>query len=234
MTVIRFYTNEVFQTDSQEYEILFNAAKSIKKVEGAIVEIGTRRGGSAKIIIDALVENEDSNRNMFCIDPYGNIEYECTNLNIAAFHPNEKHSLKGDPLSKEITSTVKCDYTNNMRNTIIPSLYYYAYNAGINFQFFCLEDSEFFNRYSDGVPCYSEYKELVNKYSLVFFDGPHTNEIVKNEILFFNDRSNIGTVYVFDDIWMYSHDEFIEPLLFSSGFETLEKGKIKASYIRKK
>jgi len=234
MAVIRLYTDEVFQTDSQEYEILYNGVTKIKEVPGALVEIGTRRGGSAKIIVDALEHNNDVKRNMFCIDPYGNIEYECTNLNITAFHGSEKHLLSGDPVSKEITTTVRCDYTNEMRNMTIPSLYYYAYKAGLNFQFFCLEDSEFFNRYSDGVPCYNEFKELVNNYAFVFFDGPHTNEIVKKEISFFNERSSIGTVYVFDDIWMYNHDEVIEPFLFSNGFELLEKGKIKASYIRKK
>jgi hypothetical protein len=82
MGIIRFNTDEVFDTDSQEYEILENAALNIKGVEGAIVEIGTRRGGSPKIIIDSLVQQEDTKRSMFCIDPYGNIEIDNKRLNV--------------------------------------------------------------------------------------------------------------------------------------------------------
>lgn len=46
-------------------EILFNAALNIKGVPGAVVEIGTRRGGSAKLIMDALVTVGDAARSMF-------------------------------------------------------------------------------------------------------------------------------------------------------------------------
>lgn len=230
MTVIRLYTHEVFQTDSQEYDILFNAAKAIKGTEGAIVEIGTRRGGSAKIIIDALVENTDTDRSMFCIDPYGNIEIECTNLSTTIHNPDRP--TQGDKMSKQITSKQRFDYHNStMRNVVIPSLYYYAYNAGLNFNFFCLEDTEFFARYSDGVPVYDQVKTIQNSYAFVFFDGPHDNESVDKEIEFFITRAPIGAVFVFDDIWMYDHDESVEQKwLFQNGFEILEKKNIKASY----
>lgn len=229
MGIIRFSDEEVFETDSQEYEILWNAAKSIKGVEGAVVEIGTRRGGSAKIIIDALVSANDTNRSMFCIDPYGNIEIECTNLNMSVHYPGTK--VDGDPMSKELTKPYRFDYSNDMRNRIIPSLYFYAYQRGINFTFFCLEDIEFFNRYSDGVPVYNEYKKIEDKYAFVFFDGPHDNKTLILETDFFLKRSNKGTVFVYDDIWMYDHDA-IESILFENGFKTLEKKTIKASYFK--
>lgn len=233
MTVIRLYTNEVFQTDSQEYDILFNAAKAIKDTKGNVVEIGTRRGGSAKIIIDALVENQDTNgRSMFCIDPYGNIDYVQTNVALSIHHPNVQ--LVGDSKDYSITQPTKLDYDNNMRNTVIPSLYYYAYSSGLNFNFLCLEDTEFFTRYYDGIPVYNQVKTIENSYAFVFFDGPHTNEAIDREIEFFIARAPIGAVFVFDDIWMYDHSKIVEQKwLFSNGFEILEKGKIKASYIRK-
>jgi hypothetical protein len=227
MGIIRFNTDEVFDTDSQEYEILANAALNIKGVEGAVVEIGTRRGGSTKIIIDSLVQQEDIKRSMFCIDPYGNIEIECTNLNMAMHNPDRK--IEGDPESKEITSPQRFDYDNTMRNRIIPSLYYYAYQAGLDFNFFCLEDTEFFKRYEDGVPSYNEFKKIQDKYAFVFFDGPHDNETLILETNFFIPRSNVGTIFVYDDIWMYDHDA-IENILFEAGFEIYEKKKIKASY----
>jgi len=225
MGIIRFSDEEVFGTDSEEYDILFNAAKNIKDVEGAVVEIGTRRGGSAKIIIDALVENQDSNRPMFCIDPYGNIDLEITNIN-ATLHYAGKFELEGDPMSKDNSFKTKFDYTNEM-----PSLYFYAFQRGLNFTFFCLEDHEFFKRFADGVPYYEEEKKMANQYAFVFFDGPHTNEAVDEEIKFFLDRCTKGSTFVFDDIWMYDHDRF-EKILFDNGFETLERRNIKASYYK--
>lgn len=229
MGVIRFNDDEVFGTDSQEYEILYNAAKKIKGVDGAVVEIGTRRGGSAKLIIDALVEQNDTNRSMFCIDPYGNIDYPETNRAITTFSPQVP--IKGDLMSTDVVNQIKHDYDNNMRNRIIPSLYYYAYQRGLDFTFFCLEDHEFFNRYADGVPVYNEVKKLENKYAFVFFDGPHTNDAIQLESDFFIARANVGAVFVFDDIWMYDHDRF-EKIMFENGFEILEKKNIKASYIK--
>jgi cephalosporin hydroxylase len=234
MAIIRFSDEEVFGTDSQEYEILVNAVAAVKPdVPGAVVEIGTRRGGSAKMIIDTLVHTGNSNRSMFCIDPYGNIEIECTNLNMTIHNPDR--AIEGDKMSKELTSPQRFDYDNTMRNRIIPSLYFYAYNAGLNFSFFCLEDHEFFNRYGDGVPVYDNVKKYENEYAFVFFDGPHDNSALHLEVDFFVQRAPAGAVYVFDDIWMYDHDEIVEQkYLFPNGFEVLEKSKIKASYIKTK
>ena len=232
MSIVRFNLDEVFEVDSQEYEVLINAAERVGTTEGAIVEIGTRRGGSARMIIDALVNTNNTNRSMFCIDPYGNIEIDCTNLNMSIHYPGTK--VEGNPESKEITSPHRFDYTNNMRNRIIPSLYYYAYSNGLNFNFFCLEDTEFFNRYGDGVPVYDNKKTVLNKYAFVFFDGPHDNKALKTEVEFFESRTNVGSIFVMDDIWMYDHDKVVEEYLFPRGWEILEKKSIKASYIKRK
>jgi hypothetical protein len=230
MAIVRFSTEEVFNCDSQEYDILRDAALNIRGVAGGVVEIGTRRGGSAKIIIDALAENKDTDRAMFCIDPYGNIEIECTNLNMSIHYPGTV--VEGDPNSKDITSPHRFDYTNDMRNRVIPSLYYYAYMSGLNFTFFCLEDVEFFKRYYDGVPVYDQEKKLINKYAFVFFDGPHFDAAIMRELEFFTERSVRGSTFVFDDIWMANHEGLVEPYLFERGFELLQKGQIKASYVR--
>jgi cephalosporin hydroxylase len=229
MAMIRFSDEEVFSTDSQEYEILANAALEVKGTPGAIVEIGTRRGGSAKIIIDALASQGNVKRPMFCIDPYGNIDYVQTNKSLSVHNPEVP--LEGDPMSTEITKPIKLDYTNDMRNRIIPSLYFYAFQKGLNFTFFCLEDTEFFERYSDGVPVYDDVKTIVNDYAFVFFDGPHDGNSIVMETNFFLSRVNIGSVFVYDDIWMYDHDA-VEKILFENGFEIHEKKQIKASYIK--
>ena len=230
MAVIRFSDEEVFDTDSQEYHILQNAANMVKNLPGAAVEIGTRRGGSAKMIIDVLKDGIP-NRPMFCIDPYGNIEIKCTNLSTTMHNPDRP--IEGDPMAKDIVSMQRFDYTFEMRNRVIPSLYYYAYQAGLNFAFFCFEDTEFFKRFSDGVPVYDNFKRIENEYAFVFYDGPHDNETLHLECDFFVKRSPIGSVHVFDDIWMYDHDKIVEETyLFPNGFEVLEKKNIKASYIK--
>jgi len=231
MGIIRFSDEEVFITDSKEYEILTAGVAKIKGVPGAVVEIGSRRGGSAKMIIDTLVNNNDTARSMFCIDPYGGIEYSYTNHALARHFPNLE--VEGDPTSKEITKMVRLDYTNEMRNRVIPSLYYYAYNEGLNFTFFCLEDTEFFDRYSDGVPVYDQHKKIESEYAFVFFDGPHDNPGVNKEADFFIPRAVVGSVFVFDDVWMYDHDD-VEVKLFAAGFEPIEKKEIKASYVKVK
>ena len=227
MTVIRF-NDEIFTTDSSEYDILVEAAAAVKGVDGAILEIGSRRGGSAKMIIDMLAANSDTNRSMFCVDPYGNIDYPTTNLT-ATLH-NIKQ-LDEDQNSTDKSINIKLDYTNQMRNEIIPSLYFYAYRNGLNFSFFCMEDTEFFKRFADGVPVYNDYKKIENSYALVFFDGPHTNEIVREETDFFLTRTSIGSHFVYDDIWMYDH-QAIEDYILANGFETVRRGNIKASYVR--
>ena len=232
MSIIRLNIEDVFNVDSSEYEILANASASIKEVEGAVLEIGSRRGGSAKIMMDTLESNNDTNRSFFCVDPYGNIDLEITNINATRFYAN-KYEVKGDPNSKDETLPAKFDYTNTMRNRVVPSLYYYAFSKGFNFSFFFLEDTEFFKRYPDGVPVYDEEKKIEDKFALVFFDGPHTNQAVIDEISYFLDKSPIGTAWVFDDIWMYDHDMIEKEYLFKNGFEILEKGNVKASYVKK-
>ena len=84
-----------FGTDSGNYEVLADAARRSKGVEGAAVEIGVRLGGGLKYIIDGLVETgQTPEKPVFGIDPYGNIEY----------------------YRDEIFKEGRCDYTNEMRD----------------------------------------------------------------------------------------------------------------------
>lgn len=199
------------QTDSLDYHVLANAAKLIKGVPGAVCEIGTRRGGSLKIICDSILENEDYQRNVVGIDPYGNIDYAI-----------------GETESR---SSLKLDYTNDMRNESLTALYDYACGKPINLVFMCLEDTEFFKRYADGMPFYNENKIVETNYAFVFFDGPHHLEALYEEMAFFQPRSVVGSVWVFDDVELYPHDE-IEKKLFENGWALLEKTGRKASYVR--
>jgi cephalosporin hydroxylase len=200
------------ETDSGDYQLLYRAANSIKNVPGAVCEIGTRRGGSLKFIIDGLLDAEDVNRNVVCLDPYGNIEY-------------------ADAEGHKIVT----DYTNQMRNEAWENIHRYVANKPVNVVFFCLEDTEFFNRFADGVPFYRNHKEIINQYSLVFFDGPHDTPSLFKELEFFYPRSVEGTWFVFDDVMGYPHDIIHEDLL-KNNFALVESGpeNRKKSYIKLK
>jgi len=197
-------------TDSGSYDVLERAVKQAQ-CGGLIMEIGTRRGGSTKIIIDAMLASGKQGDTLVCVDPYGNIEYA------------EREGV-----------VRRLDYTNQMRNDTAKNLFAYVHDKPINVHLLVLEDTEYFKRYSDGFPVYNESKQLLQDYTCIFYDGPHDVASLKVEIDFFQSRTGPGAVAVFDDIaGYYPHDEVTEPYLLSLGWELMEKQAPKASYIKK-
>lgn len=153
-----------------------------------------------------LIMDQFKDRIHIGIDPYGDIPYRA---NESGFY--------------------KMDYTLDMQSRMLMNLH--RTNPG-QFIFFPLEDREFFERFSDGVPVYRNgTKTLVNQYALVFFDGPHSLEDVRKEFRFFRDKIPVGGVVVFDDIPVYPHHE-LETEILRSGFSLLESGQNKKSYKR--
>ena len=196
------------ETDSLDYHVLGNAAQAIKGIQGSVCELGTRRGGSMKVIVDALLDNADFGRDVLCVDPYGNIEY-----------------AGGE------NRAIRYDYTNDMRNESYAAIYQYAQGRPVNIVVLNLEDTEFFNRFSDGYPFYNQYKRISNTYALVFFDGPHDTPSLYKEIEFFYPRCPIGGMWVFDDLALYPHQN-IDERLYDWGFDMIEATERKASYRR--
>lgn len=175
-------------TDSLNYEVITEAVERTVGVPGMTCEIGLRRGGGSKFIMDALSATKQ-NKVHVAIDPYGNIEYASNDHDI-----------------------IRQDYTNDMRNDCMINMFLYSKQIGIPFIFFNLEDTEFFTRFADGVPVYSEVKELHTEYSFVHFDGPHAVRVLKTEIDFFHARTPKGATWVFDDVALYNHTEIHEYL----------------------
>jgi len=200
--------NYKMHTDSAEYDILTEAVEKVKNVDGMTCEIGVREGGSTKLILDTL-KKTGQNKVHIAIDPFGNIDYT---------HWENR--------------TEKLDYTNKMKNIMLKNLYAYCSDNEVECIFFQLEDREFFKRFSDGVPIYNENKKLINAYSLVFLDGPHTTAIIREEFDFFNARMNIGSMIIFDDIDQYPHMEYIDPYVTFKGFKMISKGRCKISYVK--
>jgi len=192
-------------TDSGEYHLLTKGIELSKEIKGMTCEIGLRRGGGTKHIIDALVNF--GKKLHIAIDPYGNIEYEHKEGEI-----------------------VTLDYTNDMRDECLSNLYAYTRQMGIPFQFFNLEDTEFFKRYADGVPVYDNVKTIEKIYSFVHFDGPHAVKPLQEEIAFFAPRTSVGGCWCFDDVKRYYDHDIIEKKLFKLNFNLIEKGDHKALY----
>jgi hypothetical protein len=205
---LKFLTDGL-ATDSEAYDILQDAVKAVKGVPGLCLEIGTRRAGSTKIIIDALLASGDLGRSIVCLDPYGSILY-----------------------AAEEGKKLRIDYTNEMRKNTLCNLHKYARGKPVNVFLLILEDTEYFTRFADGYPVYDQEKRLINEYAMVFFDGPHDVQSVMKEIEFFQSRTPVGGMWVFDDITSYPHDRVVEPKLFELGWKLVNKKAPKASYVK--
>jgi hypothetical protein len=242
MGIVRLNPEEVLVVDGRDYDVLDRAVDHVLDVEGAIVEIGTRLGGSVKLIIDRLLDhNAVRDRLIIAIDPYGDIAYPSTNKSVACQEViGRQYEIVGDPMSTEVViPDVHHDYTNDMRNYFLPSLYHYAFQAGVNFQFLQLTDTEYMKRFPDGFPTYvNGVERIVDRYSLTFLDGPHTTDAVMKEAVFFGSRTSVGGYLVFDDPWMYDHEK-VDGVVREFGFELIEMPQLigtihksKASYRR--
>lgn len=192
--------------DSGDYHLLTKGVELSKDTPGLTCEIGLRRGGGTKFIIDALAEHAPHKVHI-AVDPYGHIPYE----------HKEAH-------------VVKLDYTNEMRDECLANLYQYTRQKNISFLFFNLEDREFFKRFSDGVPVYNNEKEIINEYSFVHFDGPHAVNPLLAELGFFIERINPGACFAFDDVVGYYNHAIIESWIFNRGFRLIAGTHKKALY----
>jgi hypothetical protein len=195
--------------DGQEndYHIITNAIKAIPaNKDGLTCEIGLRKGGTSSYIMDAL-SKRDGVKVHVAVDPYGDIIYA------------EKEG-----------SDLRLNYTNEMRDKYIGTVYLYAMEKGVNFVFMNMDDEEFFKRYPDGVSFYQEEKYTLGEYIFAHLDGPHQYEPVLNEFLWFNDRMTSGATMVFDDVESYDHIKLEEDHILPRGWKILEKHGRKASY----
>jgi hypothetical protein len=198
------------EQDSLEYEQLREAVRLSKDVEGFTCEIGIRGGGGSFYMMETLVDLGISDKKVhIAVDPFGNIEYASNDNDI-----------------------IRQDYTNSMKQNMLLNLTLWQIqleDKAPEFLFFPLEDTEFFKSFADGVPIYKETKTLLNKYSAIHLDGPHSKATLWPEIDFFHARTDPGAVMVFDDINLYDHQsvhEYVESL----GWKCITTGDRKASY----
>jgi len=191
--------------DSGEYELLTEAVKSAYKLKSndyyLTCEIGVREGLGSKIIMDEMRAKNHGAHHHIGIDPYGDLTYS---------HFDEDNDFIEHP---------KTDYTNLMKLRLKKDMIDYP-----NFHLMEMTDAEFMYKYHNGLTIYEDKPKLLDKYTLVHFDGPHKTVDVLRETLFFCDRSHVGTTFCFDDYKLYKMD-LIGHLCDSYGFRPIKKGK---------
>lgn len=199
-------TKENFGYDSGEYELLTEAVELSKDIEGVALEIGLRLGFGTATIIEAVAK--------FCpdkyvasMDPYGSILYEGREGQVC-----------------------RLDYDETMRNTCLSNMYRFVIQHGVHWKLIELTDTDFFEQCRNGIIFYNLERVVINKYSLIHFDGPHNIEALKSEFSFFYPRMSVGGILCFDDC---SPDFFDTDLLeehMGDKVEVVKKGVKKWLY----
>lgn len=207
---LTIYSSEgILPTDSTEYELLIAAAKEASKVEGMSCELGLRRGGGTRMILDTFLE-AGVYKNHVAVDPWGDIEYLTT----------EKNHVR-----------LATDYTNSMRNTCMVELFTYYMDKPVNVKVENMTDEEFFKRFPDYVPFYDNKGRVDEKfYCIAHLDGPHDSDVVINEARFFSPRMKKGAMLVCDDTNLYDHARAEKVILEELGFEIAARGQRKLVY----
>jgi len=207
-------------TDGKHYSVLYDAARDVQEVLGLSCEIGLRRGGGTQYMIDGLTGGATDYyantgkhlkpiRTHIAIDPYGGIPYY-----------EMENKLRTDE-----------SYPNDMMKEALADLYLYVQKKPINFLFFPMEDTMFFDRFHNGIPVYGDgIRQIVNEYALVYFDGPHTVKKTLEETYFFHDRTQKGSMFVYDNVAGYYDHDKVNDFLLKNGWEEVNKNSYKASY----
>ncbi len=197
--------------DSGEYEFLTESVQLSAGVEGMCIEIGVRMGMGTKMILDAVATHCPS-KVVIGVDPYGSIPY----------------------VGREHVGPIRLDYDNPMRNTAMQALYAYSHSVGVNWIPFIMTDTRFFTTQSDGVEINDIESTLCNKYSMAHLDGPHNYEHVSAEVLWLNDRMDVGASICIDDCTPDFIDIVPVNALFAKlGWELYKQGAKKNIYVKR-
>ena len=164
----------MLEGDSIEYELIEKCCQLIKSDNPFTLEIGVRLGKGSETILKSL---KNKNHWHVGVDPYGELRYQ---------HFDKDSDVKH-------SSGVIPTYPNSMKTTVLQNLNFH------NFILLPMCDTEFMEKYCNGVPIYNKLKTIRNDYDLVLLDGPHTTYDVLKEVMFFGERLNNNGILILDD-----------------------------------
>lgn len=193
------------ETDGIEYDILERCIEKVVGIPGCFLEIGTRKGGSMQIIIDAAIRSGQK-RDFVSVDPYGNIPY------------NDGQAI------------TRYDYTNEMKCAALSDLYRYALQSRVNLVTFTMTDILFFamvQQLNFQIPIYDNDKQLEKNVAFAFLDGPHNVENIQLELDMLKFLIKSGGIVVIDNI-----DLFDPGKLKTKFWKEIERNNQKIAYVK--
>lgn len=168
MNDIRKYLN--YSDDSiEQLELIYELVKKTNNLNGdAVIEIGTRKGGSSMVIMDAM-GLEEKHRFFITVDPYGDKPYPLDTKKKISFDYGEHH------------------YKDACMNLAVKSLEI----PQICWTHFRVRSQDFIDHLGRVQLFLKGEKYILNRdflYSFVYLDGEHNTETVKKEIEYFFPR----------------------------------------------
>jgi Methyltransferase domain len=201
--------------DSGEYEVLAQGVELSKEIPGILCEVGVREGMGTKFIIDAAVIHRPGST-VIGIDPYGSIMYK----------------------PRDHMPECRLDYTNDMYKQLMADMSAYVLDKNVNWRLFKMTDNLFFHLFGNGITNYDLEPTVMEHYSFVHLDGPHSVEAVNHEIDWFAERMLPGAILCIDDITpdfipLEQVEEHMGINDENGRFERVLKGLKKAMYLRR-
>lgn len=225
-------SNEEFYVYGGDNAILQNAAANTILTDDLVCSLSLQKGGSVKIIIDELFSKNNFSK-IVCVDPYGNVELTLTqygaNINSQIFG-FEWDSAWGDGVSLDQEIKIQYNFSNELRDSVVPVIHNYAKTQGMDFKFLNIGDTEFYQTYQNGITYYLDNTSVTkNTYKLVYVDrDPTTNNAIE-ATNFFKDKLVSGGLIIYDDYTLYNFTP-VDELLMENDFTLVESGDWKVVY----
>lgn len=137
------------------YDKVFDAVNSFSS-KYSILEIGTRSGGTSLLFLKAIKESDKKGTFLVTVDPHGEMFYRG----------------RGD------------NYGENYYRTAMYNLSNYCFKNDLNHIHYRLTSFQFFDVWNSCDFWYKE-KEINKKFKFIYFDGDHSDEVVKKELKLF-------------------------------------------------
>lgn len=232
--------NTTFAIYGSDIEILERAVANTIHTDDLVCSLSLEKGGTVKIIIDELAKQNNESK-IISIDPYGNLPINITSfaaemtrrifLNYIPFQLNIKWDPEwGDPTSKTNVIPSQWNFSDELRDQVVPIVHNYATSKGMNFKFFNMTTDEFYDKFNDGIS-YPIDGNIVKKntYKFILVDRDVTEEYAITATNFFKDKIVSGGIIVYDESTLYKFDN-VHTLLVNNNFSLIESGDFKTVY----